>query len=313
MKIPILIIAGPTASGKTGLSVALAKKYNGEIISADSMQIYKGMDVGTAKPDLEERMGVPHHLMDVVEPWEGFTVAQYRTLASQKIKEVWERGKWPIVVGGTGLYIHALIRSWTFSNTPPSPQIRRDIETFLDKHGKEALYQELLNVDPDGAKIIHPNNVKRVIRALEVYRESGRTKSSMDALSGKEEVPYDYTLVGLTMERARLYARIEERIDRMMEAGLVAEVKKLVDLGGDETWQSMQGLGYKEVFAFLKGQCTLDEAVDRLKKGTRHYAKRQWTWFRRLEEIKWLDMDRYTDQEQQLNRIMSYVQEKEEE
>lgn len=312
MKIPILIIAGPTASGKTGLSVAMAQKFNGEIISADSMQIYKGMDIGTAKPDQKERMGIPHHLMDVVEPWEGFTVAQYRNLASQKIQEVWERGKWPIVVGGTGLYIHSLIRSWTFSNTPPSPNIRIEIQSFYEESGKEALYNELLKVDPEGAKSIHPNNIKRVIRALEVFRETGRTKSSMDALSGKEEVPYEYTLVGLTMERSRLYARIEERIDQMIAAGLVDEVRKLVDQGADESWQSMQGLGYKEILAYLKGNCSLEEAIDLLKKGTRHYAKRQWTWFRRLEEIHWLDVDRYADKNQQIEEITSYIKKKEE-
>jgi tRNA dimethylallyltransferase len=307
----MIIITGPTASGKTGLSVALAKKYNGEIISADSMQVYRHMDIGTAKPTLEERQGIIHHLMDVVDPWETFTVAQFQTLATQAIEDSIRRGKTPILVGGTGLYINALVRGWSFSNTPPSDEVRQEIRLFYEKEGKDALHQALEQVDPVSAGNIHPNNVKRVMRALEVHRASGIPKSTMDEASLRADIPYDYTLIGLTMDRKRLYHRIDERVDIMMERGLVEEVKKLTTMGADRTWQSMQGLGYKEILAHLDGECTLDEAVTLLKRDTRHYAKRQWTWFRRLEETRWVDLDDLSGLEETLHHIEKFIEKKE--
>lgn len=310
MKSPILIIVGPTASGKTGLSVELAKQRNGEIVSADSMQIYRHMDIGTAKPSMEERQGIVHHLMDVVEPWESFTVAQYRRLAVEVIDDIASRGKLPIVVGGTGLYVNSLIRGWSFSNTPPSETVRKEIQTFYEEKGRDRLYEELSKVDPESAEKIHPNNIKRVIRALEVFRETGKKKSLSDAKSADLPIPFDHTLVGLTMGRDRLYRRIEERIDIMIQQGLLQEVRQLVEMGADRNWQSMQGLGYKEILAYLDGESTWDEALYLLKRDTRRYAKRQWTWFRRLEEIHWIDMDALVDPEEAMVQIVEYMNKK---
>lgn len=311
MKIPILIIAGPTASGKTGLSVEVAKRFNGEIVSADSMQIYRHMNIGTAKPSMEERQGIIHHLMDVVDPWETFTVAQYQSMAAEAIRQIFGKGKLPIVVGGTGLYINALTRGWTFSQTPPSLEVREKIQELLDQEGKMALHERLEKVDPVSAESIHPNNVKRVMRALEVYWETGTPKSVLDERSQQISSVYDYSLVGLTMDRQKLYRRIEERIDIMLEEGLVDEVKKLVEMGANETWQSMQGLGYKEILAYLKGEIPFEEAVRILKRDTRRYAKRQWTWFRRLEETHWLDLDLTRDLEEKVKYIQQYIKDQE--
>ncbi|QSX09632.1 tRNA (adenosine(37)-N6)-dimethylallyltransferase MiaA [Alkalibacter rhizosphaerae] len=306
----MLIIVGPTASGKTGLSVELAKQRNGEIVSADSMQIYRHMDIGTAKPSMEERQGIVHHLMDVVEPWESFTVAQYRRLAVEAIDDIASRGKLPIVVGGTGLYVNSLIRGWSFSNTPPSETVRKEIQTFYEEKGRDRLYEELSKVDPESAEKIHPNNIKRVIRALEVFLETGKKKSLSDAQSTDLPIPFDHTLVGLTMGRDRLYRRIEERIDIMIQQGLLQEVRQLVEMGADRNWQSMQGLGYKEILAYLDGESTWDEALYLLKRDTRRYAKRQWTWFRRLEEIHWIDMDALVDPEEAMVQIVEYMNKK---
>jgi len=297
MKEKIIILVGPTASGKTNVSIELAKKINAEIISADSMQIYKHMNIGTAKPTSHEMEGIVHYLIDEIDPAEEFSVALFRQLCEGYIEKIVSKGKKPLIVGGTGLYINSLVKPWNFSKTEPNRELRYELETIAKDKGKEHLHNMLRRVDPLSADAIHPNNVKRVIRALEVFQLSGMSKSESDQNSMREELTYEPIIMGIHVERSILYDRIEKRIDSMLDAGLVEEVKALLGLGYKESLVSMQGLGYKEIVKYLKGEYTYNEAVEILKRDTRHFAKRQLTWFRRDDRIKWFTVEDYENLE----------------
>lgn len=300
---PVIVIVGPTASGKTNLSIELAKRVNGEIISADSMQIYKYMDIGTAKPDIVEMAGIKHYLIDEVYPDEEFSVAKYRDLALKYIKKIIEEGKHPVIVGGTGLYINSLVYNINFSETISDWDLREQLKKEAEEKGNRYLYDELLEIDPEAANKIHENDIKRIIRALEVFKHTNKPISMHRRLSRLEPPPYDYRVFGLRMERARLYERIEKRVDIMFDKGLVNEVRKLREMGYERTITAMQGLGYKEIFAYMRGEATLEEAKNIIKKDTRHYAKRQITWFKRLENIHWMDLDENTNPEELVKNI----------
>lgn len=293
MKKPLIILTGPTAVGKSALSIALAKKINGEIISADSMQVYKYMDIGSAKISKEEMDGVRHHLIDVLEPNEEFHVARFQQMAKKALQEIYDAGKIPILVGGTGFYIQALLYDIDFSKGDEDPAYRKELEAIATEKGNAYLHDMLRAVDPKSADEIHANNVKRVIRALEFYRQ---TKTPISAHNEQEKVktsPYDFLYFVLTDERQILYERIEQRIDDMIKNGLIEEVRQLKDMGCHRQMVSMQGLGYKEILAYLDGECTLDEAVYILKRDTRHFAKRQLTWFKREKDVIWLNKADY--------------------
>ena len=288
MKKPLYIIAGPTAAGKSALAVELAKKLDGEIISGDSMQVYRGMNIGTAKIRPEEMQGIPHHLIDCVDPWEEWNVARFTELARQTAEEIWKRGRIPIVAGGTGFYLHALAYGAEFTSEETEGSCRRKLEeTAAAEGGPQELYHRLMEADPEAAERIHPNNVKRVIRALEFFLQTGHRISEHNDEQKQKESPYELHYNVLSMDRERLYERIDRRVDEMMRAGLVEEVQGLLRQGCERSMVSMQGLGYKEIIAYLAGETTLEEAVYILKRDTRHFAKRQLTWFRR-EEAHWI-------------------------
>ena len=290
MKPPLIILTGPTAVGKTKLSIALAKAVNGEIISADSMQVYKRMTVGTAKILPEEMQGVPHHLIDVLEPSEEFNVVLFARLAKEAIKKCYEKGKIPILVGGTGFYIQAVLYDINFTENDDDKTYREELERIASEEGAETLHKRLQEVDAKAAAEIHPNNVKRVIRALEFFEKSGGQKISEHNEEQKQkESPYNFAYFVLNDDRALVYERIDMRVDQMLSQGLVDEVKSLLEEGISPAAVSMQGLGYKEIVAYLKGECTLEEAVYILKRDTRHFAKRQITWFKREEDVIWLN------------------------
>lgn len=284
----VIVIAGPTASGKTDLAIELALKVNGEIISADSMQIYREMNIGTAKPTMEERKGIPHHMMDIVYPDEEFSVAQFQKGAKECIKDILSRGKVPIVAGGTGLYINTLVYNITFSETITDWNYRKKLENIAREQGAEALHLLLQKVDPVSAEKIHPNNVKRVIRALEVYETTGKPISQHQMESRQIKPEYDYKIFGIEVDRDVLYSRIDVRVDKMMEMGLYEEVENILNKGYSLDLVSLQGIGYKEIIMAIQGECTLGEAVDKIKLNTRHLAKRQMTWFRKTENLKWM-------------------------
>ncbi|MBQ9313851.1 MAG: tRNA (adenosine(37)-N6)-dimethylallyltransferase MiaA [Clostridia bacterium] len=286
MKPKVVVIVGPTASGKTAVSIELAKKINGEIVSADSMQIYKYMDIGTAKPSMEEQNGIKHYMLDVASPNEQFNVARYKELATNAIEEILKKNKTPIIVGGTGLYINTLVNGIEFIDTNHDEEYIRELQERCEKEGVDSLFNELQRIDPDAAQIIDKNNVRRVIRALEIYKVTGKTKTQIDKES-IQEVKYDYQMFGIEWEREELYNRINQRVDLMLENGLIDEVKNLI-----QKYQlsntAIQGLGYKEVIDYLNGNLSYEAMVEKLKIETRHYAKRQLTWFRRDERIKWV-------------------------
>ena len=285
--IPLLVIGGPTASGKTALAVELAKRLDGEIVSADSMQIYKYMNIGSAKPDEEEKQGIPHHLMDVAEPTENFSLGDYLVLARKAIEDIHERGKLPILTGGTGLYINSLINNIELADEHNTMEIREKLLAFAEQNGNDALYKRLCEVDPESAGRIHPNNVKRVMRALEIFESTGKTMTESLKNSVKPAI-YKTVQYGINYDREVLYDRINRRVDIMIEQGLVGEVQKLVEMGCRRDNTSMQGIGYKEVLDYLDGKLTLCEMAEEIKQATRRYAKRQITWFKRNEMI-WLD------------------------
>ncbi len=292
---PVIVIAGPTASGKTGLSIELAKLINGSIVSADSMQIYRHMDIGTAKPDEKEREGIRHYMIDEVDPDENYSVARYCENALEYISAIIRDGGRPIITGGTGLYINSLVYNINFSETICDEELRAKLKKEAEEKGNRHLYEKLLELDTEAASKIHENDVKRVIRAIEVYTHTQRPISEHVKLSRLEPAPYRYIVFGLNWDRKKLYRRIEERVDKMLEAGLTDEVKRLIEMGYDKGSTAMQAIGYKEIAGYLKGEYSLEEAVYILKRDTRRYAKRQLTWFRRMREIKWLDMDENTD------------------
>ncbi len=290
-KKPLIIIAGPTAAGKTKTSILLAKKINGEIISADSMQVYRYMDIGSAKVTPEEMQGVPHHLIDVLEPTEEFNVVRFQTMAKAAMADIHARGRIPILVGGTGFYIQSILYDIDFTENEADTNYRHELEKLAKEQGNDALYRMLMDADFEAAKELHPNNVKRVIRALEYHRLTGEKISKHNQEQRNKTSPYEAYYFVLTMDRTRLYQRIDLRVDLMLEQGLVEEVRKLKEMGLTENDVSMQGLGYKEILAFLDGRMTLEEAIYVIKRDTRHFAKRQLTWFRREPEAIWIDCD----------------------
>ncbi len=301
---PVIVIVGPTASGKTGVSIELAKLINGSIVSADSMQVYKHMNIGTAKPDDAEMSGIAHYMIDVVEPGEDFSVARYRKMALGCISKIIKQKKRPIVVGGTGLYINSLIHNISFSETIRDEKLREELKREADEKGNKYLHEKLKDVDPDAASKIHENDVKRVIRALEVYKHTNLPISKHKQLSRLEPPAYNYILFGLNWDREKLYDRIEKRVDAMLKAGLVDEVKSLTQQGYDLGNTAMQAIGYKEILKYLKGEYTFEEAKSILKRDTRRYAKRQLTWFRRLEGINWITVDENTSYKKIARKII---------
>ncbi|MEE0800988.1 MAG: tRNA (adenosine(37)-N6)-dimethylallyltransferase MiaA [Gemmiger sp.] len=287
----VVVIGGPTATGKTALSVALARRYHGEILSADSMQIYRGLDVGTAKVTPDEMQGIPHHLLDILPPDQPFSVADYVALASRTITEITGRGCLPFVVGGTGLYISSLLGGLTFTEEKADPSIRQDLQRRLQAEGPEALYEELRRIDPDYAAGVHPNNTTRVIRALELYRATGRRMSEERRNAVPVEAPYRSLCLCLTCrDRALLYRRIDQRCDRMMEQGILQEAE-YVYRHRDTFRTAAQAIGYKEFFPYFEGAADLNDCLVRLKQASRNYAKRQLTWFRRQTPAVWLYLE----------------------
>jgi tRNA dimethylallyltransferase len=286
-EIKLVVIVGPTAVGKTALSIDLAKRFDGEVVSADSRQIYRHMDIGTAKATPQQRAAVPHHLLDVVEPDQKLTLAHYKRLASEAIRDIWERGRLPMLVGGTGLYVRALLEGWTIPEVPPNRELRRRLRERAERLGPEALHQRLQEVDPESAESIHPNNVRRVIRALEVYEETG---TPISKLQEKEPPDYDLFKIGLTMPRPALYERIDARVDRMIEEGLVQEVEDLLERGYDFELPSMSAVGYPEIGRYLRDEVTLDEAVESIKTRTHRIVRQQYNWFKLSDPtIHWFD------------------------
>lgn len=288
----LLVIVGPTAVGKTEIAIEVAKKIDGEIISADSMQIYRYMNIGTAKPTEEEKKGIPHHLIDIVNPDQEFTVADYKYLAEKAIEEITKRKKIPLLSGGTGLYINAVCYNYSFSDFHKDEELRRELNLLAEKNGNEYLYNILKEVDPKSAEKIHKNNRKRMIRALEVYYRTGKPFSFFEKENEKKESPYDLIIFGLTRPREELYERINNRVLKMIEQGLIEEVKNLLKMGYSKELNSMKGLGYKEIIEYLEGKASLEEAIYKIQRDTRHYAKRQYTWFKKNKDIIWLDVSK---------------------
>ncbi|WP_404351578.1 tRNA (adenosine(37)-N6)-dimethylallyltransferase MiaA [Sutcliffiella horikoshii] len=300
----VIVIIGPTAVGKTKTSVELAKRLNGEIISGDSMQIYKTMDIGTAKVKKEEMQGIPHFLIDIKEPQEAYSVAEFQQDVRNKIDEITSRGRIPIIVGGTGLYIQSVLYDYQFSESGKDEEIRLRLEKRSQEIGVEKLHQELNEIDPKSAANIHPNNVRRVIRALEIFYTTGKTMSEYQDTQQPEPL-YDIALIGLTMEREMLYERINLRVDLMMEEGLLREVQTLYN-NEIRGCQSIQAIGYKELYAYFDGKVTLEQAVNDLKQNSRRYAKRQLTWFRNKMDVTWFDVTD-GDFEQELSQIFTVI------
>lgn len=312
LKKPLIILTGPTAVGKTKLSISLAKAVNGAIISADSMQVYRHMDIGSAKITPEEMQGVTHYMIDELEPDEEFHVVRFVTMAKEYLKEIYADGKIPIIAGGTGFYIQALLYDIDFTEQQCDETYRRQLEDLAREHGAEYLHGILREVDPASAEAIHANNIKRVIRALEFYHLSGKKISEHNETERQKQSPYNFAYFVLTDERAKLYERIDRRVNAMIEAGLVEEVKKLKSMGCSREMVSMQGLGYKEILAYLDGGCTLEEAVYIIKRETRHFAKRQLTWFKRERDVIWLDKQAFGyDDAAILKDMISILEEKE--
>lgn len=288
-KPPLLVLVGPTAVGKTRLSLEIARRFGCEIISGDSMQVYRGMDIGTAKASAAERQLVPHHLIDIHEPRHPFSVAEFQERVRALIADIASRGKLPFIVGGTGLYVESVCYNFQFTEVGSDPAFRQEQEAFAERFGAQALHEKLRAVDPASAERLHANDIRRVVRALEVFHLSGMTLSASLAAQTKTS-PYDLCLLGLTMERSLLYKRIEERIEQMLADGLVDEVRRLLAAGVPRDATAMQGLGYKELAGYLEGELSLEEAIVLLKRDTRRFAKRQLSWFRHMADIHWTDV-----------------------
>ena len=304
----LICVCGPTASGKTALSVALAKQLHTEIISADSMQIYRGMDIGTAKPTMEERQGIPHHLLDVCDPNEPFSVARYVELADAAAQDILSRGMIPVVVGGTGLYMDALIECSTFSGDETDLTVRKKYQQMADTQGNQAVHEQLAQVDPESARRLHPNNLKRVIRALEVYEQTGMTIGELNQRHKRPQPKYAALKIGVCpAERQELYDRINQRVDQMLSDGLLAETRHLLSKGA-LTGTAAQAIGYKELLGFLKGEESLDTCVQLLKQRSRNYAKRQITWLKRDDSIHWIYYNREEDFSYVLQEATKYLQ-----
>ena len=310
-KKPMIVLTGPTAVGKTALSIGLAKRINGSIISADSMQIYKHMDIGSAKITKEEMCGVKHYLVDELEPYEEFNIYRFKEMALEALKEIYAEGKIPIIVGGTGFYIQGLLYDIDFSETNADEAYRNEMENYAKENGAHALHELLREVDPESCELIHENNVKRVIRALEYHHLTGEKISEHNKKEKEKKSPYNFAYFVLNDIRENLYSRIDLRVDKMVEAGLLEEVCTLKDMGYTPDMVAMQGLGYKEILWYLDNRCTLNEAIETIKQETRHFAKRQLTWFRREKEVIWIDKDKFEyDDNQILDFICSTLEEK---
>lgn len=294
MKIPIAVILGPTGVGKTKLSIKLAPKLRAEIVSVDSMQIYKDMNIGTAKPTEEERKKIPHHLIDIVPPEYPFTVAEFKSIAEKTIEDIFSRRKIPLLVGGTALYFKVLFGHFSLPNIPPDFELRKKLREIIEKEGEEVLHKKLMEIDPIAGRKIHPHDHKRIIRALEVYLKTGKTISE---LAGSENEKYLAVKIGLFMPKELHYKILEERIEKMIDSGLVDEVRSLWERGIDENFVSMQGIGYKEILKYLKGIYTLEEAKAEIVKRTKLFVKRQFTWFKKDSEIHWIDVSKHDENE----------------
>ncbi|NLT47946.1 MAG: tRNA (adenosine(37)-N6)-dimethylallyltransferase MiaA [Clostridiales bacterium] len=305
----IVVIIGPTAVGKTKYAIHVAQKLDGEILSADSMQVYRHMNIGSAKPTEEELAMVRHHLIGEVDPQDEWTAAEYQKEAKRRIDQMFLRGKLPIICGGTGLYVNSLIYDMDFSTAKEDESLRNELQLLADSIGGQALHERLKKVDPTAAERIHPNNIKKMIRAIEVAETAGKGIPAFDGVFEKEG-DYDCIMIGLNMNRQVLYNRIEQRVDAMIEAGLVDEVRMLLGQGLTEDDNSMKGIGYKELIGFLKSEYSLEEAVKRIKQNSRNYAKRQMTWFRRYKDIKWFDLTDVVNFEKSAEDITAYIREK---
>ncbi|MCQ2508532.1 MAG: tRNA (adenosine(37)-N6)-dimethylallyltransferase MiaA [Dorea sp.] len=305
-KKPLIILTGPTAVGKTKASIGLAKRIGGEIISADSMQVYRLMDIGSAKITKEEMDGVTHHLIDILDPEEPFNIVMFQQLAKKAMEEIYERNHVPIIVGGTGFYIQSVLYDIDFASNDADTSIRKELEDYARENGPEKLHELLRQVDPESADTIHFNNVKRVIRAIEYFRQTGEKISTHNEEERQKTSPYDSYYFVLNDVRSHLYERIDQRVDLMFSQGLLEEVKHLKDRGCSREMVSMQGLGYKEVLDYLDGRCSLEEAIYTIKRDTRHFAKRQLTWFKREKEVIWVEKDKFQyDEDQILDFIIS--------
>jgi len=303
----LLVIVGPTAVGKTEIAVHVAKRLNGEIISADSMQVYRGMNIGTAKPTLEEQAGIPHHMLDIVDPGEPFSVADYQRMAREKIRQIAARGRLPILAGGTGLYVRAVIDPYNFIPADTDWNLRDRLRQMAKEEGLDGLYRWLSEVDPVAAKRIHPNDERRIVRALEVYKTTGQPLSFWEQQPDEQRPLYDLVMIGLHRPRPELYERINRRVDLMLEQGLLEEAKELLAQGLDEKFIANQAIGYKEFFAYLRGEESLAEATEKLKQGTRRYAKRQLTWFRVDRRVEWVQVGENRTAVEVVNEILKIV------
>lgn len=302
----IIVVAGPTAVGKTKYAIEVAKAFNGEVVSCDSMQLYKYMDIGSAKPTPEERAQVKHYLVDEIDPREAFSVAEYQKLAKAAIEEIFAKGKIPVIAGGTGLYLNALLYEMDFSDAPQESELRKQLEQEAETYGAQYVHDKLKALDAEAAERIHPNNVKKVIRAIE-GASSGNKIGDFKKCTEKCK-DYETILIGLTRNRQELYDRINLRVDILIEQGLFDEVKGLLDMGLAEDDISMKGIGYKEVIAYFDGKLSKEEAIDLIKKNTRHLAKRQLTWFRRYEDLTWFDISDYGNDDEAVEAIIKWLQ-----
>lgn len=309
-KKPLIVLTGPTAVGKTDTSIALAKAVGGEIISADSVQVYRYMDIGSAKITEQEKEGVPHFLIDELDPAEEFNIVVFQKLAHRYMEEIYLRGHIPILTGGTGFYIQSVLYGIEFDEHKTDFAYRQELETFEKEYGADALHERLKRVDEKSAEMIHANNVKRVIRALEYYKQTGEPISKHNMVQHEKESPYCFVYFVLNRNRTELYRRIDQRVDYMVEKGLVEEVRGLLERGYSRNLVSMQGLGYKEIAASLDGEMTLEEAVEKIKRDTRHFAKRQITWFKRERDVTWITMEQYSNRQELLGTLLTILEEK---
>ncbi|EOD01049.1 tRNA (adenosine(37)-N6)-dimethylallyltransferase MiaA [Caldisalinibacter kiritimatiensis] len=309
-KKPLILLVGPTAVGKTSISIEIAKRLNAEIISADSMQIYKHMDIGTAKIKEQEKEGVKHYLIDIVYPNEKFTVSDYQKKAKECIDEILNKKKLPMLVGGTGLYVNSIVYDLDFTKAISNPKLRNKYNELAEIHGNEYLHEKLKKIDPKSANKIHINDRKRIIRALEVYHETGKPMSEYNKNFRKPNPTFELAFIGLTMNRKKLYDRINKRVELMIKEGLLDEVKNLLKMGYRPDSTALQGLGYKEIIKYFNNEYTYKEAIRILKRDTRRFAKRQITWFRRDKRIKWINLDLYDDNDKACKAILSYVSKK---
>lgn len=304
----VIVVAGPTAVGKTEYALRIAEALNGEIVSCDSMQLYRGMDIGSVSPSADELARVPHHLISVVDPREGCSAARYQAMATQAIEAILARGRQPIVAGGTGLYLHALLFEMDFGVVQSDPVRRRELEEIATKEGGDVLFQRLAAIDPAAADRIHPHNIKRVIRAIEAA-ERGEGLRPIGAVKKQRRQDYDFLLMGLARNRQELYARIDQRVQVLADRGLATEVQHLLDMGLTKDDTAMKGIGYKEIIPYLEGRCSFTEALQEVAKNTRHYAKRQMTWFRKYETMHWFSLSSIKDEETALGEMLTWLKE----